>query len=338
MKYSNLLKSAAGLLMLVAVGSSCKKSDTVTPIGTAGQTIIKLVSTQGNLEDPGFTDLQKSSVEIKLVDVPVTYDVVDVRRDAPNTTKFNTTVVVKVKADPGIVSSYNSYYGTSFVSLPDSLITVNSANPLIGNTYTVTLNPNEFVKTLKLSLKSGKALDLNKSYALGFVITSVDGDGTIAATQRKVIVEFGVKNKWDGIYQVTGTLVDVTNAGFVGTYPLTFHLITTGGNTCNVYDPNLNGGYFGHSFDAAGTPSYYGSYMPVVTFDDPTSKVVGVTNYWGQGSGPSVRSAALDPTGLNTVSANKDIDIKYLMIQGTGAAFVGTRVTFTEHWKYMGPR
>ncbi|MEP6674362.1 MAG: DUF1735 domain-containing protein [Ferruginibacter sp.] len=337
MKYINLKKIVPAVIIAGVAFYSCKKVDTAVPLGTAGQTIVKLVGNQGALTDPGYTDIQQQNIELKLVTTPFTYDVVDIRRDVPNSKSMNTTMNVKVKLDPGIVTLYNSFYGTSFVSLPDSLVT--PSTPLVGNTYNITLNPGELAKPIQFTISNGTKLDLSKFYAMGFSIVSADGDGKVALNEKKVIVTFGVRNQWDGMYSATGTMVDVTNPAFLGTYPETFYLITTGASSNAVFDPNLNGGTYGHTFDAAGSPSYYGSYAPVLTFDAATNKITGITNYYGQNSGPSVRSAALDPTGANSVNpATKDITIKYQIVQGTGAAFVGTRVTFNEVWKYMGPR
>jgi hypothetical protein len=329
MKYSNFLRSLTFLTAGVFIFSSCEKTDTPDPIGKAGQTIVKFL-------DPNTTG--KTLIGLSLISTPQTITMVDIIRDVPNESELNKTMKIIVKDDPGAVSDYNANNGTTFVPIPASLYSVDAANPRIGTDYTVTMNPGEFTKPIKFVLPNTLGLNLNLAYAFGFTITSVDANGKITAEPKTMVVELGVKNKWDGIYTVTGTMVDNANATFIGKYPITFHLITTGGTSCSVFDPNLNGGTFGHQFDANGVGSFYGSYMPVVTFDATSNKVLSATNYWGQASGPNVRSCFLDATGINTVAANKNISIKYQLVQAPPAAFVGLRVIFTETWTYVGPR
>lgn len=102
----------------------------------------------------------------------------------------------------------------------------------------------------------------------------------------------------------------------------------------------------------------YGSFGLIITFDPATNKVSKVRNYYGDptagpanalgdpalGTGPPLyqstansRYALLDPTGTNTVQANRDISIKYQMFQPNTVA-VGARTTFTQTFEYIGPR
>jgi Domain of unknown function (DUF1735) len=329
MKYLSLLKPLTYLSAGILLFSSCKKVGDIEPIGTAGQTIVKFI-------DPNGTG--KSTLGLSLISTPQTIEMVEVVRDVPNETELNRAMTVIVSNDPGAVSVYNAANGTNLVPIPAAQYSVDASSPRVGNDYTLTMQPGEFAKSIKFILPNALSLNLNLAYAFGFTISTVDAGGKITSKPKTMVVELGVKNKWDGVYTVTGTMVDNANATFTGTYPLTFHLITTGGATCSVYDPNLNGGSFGHLFNANGVGSFYGSFMPVVTFDANSNKILSATNYWGQGSGPNVRSCALDPTGINTVAANKDISIKYQLIQAPPAAFVGVRVIFTETWTYVGPR
>lgn len=329
MKYVSLFKSLSFLAVGAILFSSCDKTDSVDPIGDGGQTIVKIVDPSGE---------GKIGINIGVVTTPQVLSMVDIRRDVPNEAQLNRTMVVVVEDAPGAVSDYNAQHGTSFEAIPAGQYTIDAANPRVGNNYTVTFNPGEFAKPIKFTIPNATLLDLNKQYAFGFRLKSVDADGKISTEFKTIVVEIGPINKWDGVYKVTGTMVDVANATFVGSYPLTFQLITTGANTCEAYDPISFGGLYGHYFDAAGSGSYYGSFMPGLTFDPATNVITSATNIYGQNSGPNVRSCRLDPTGVNAVDGSKNIKIKYILSQGAPAAFVGDRVFFNETWTYVGPR
>jgi hypothetical protein len=109
----------------------------------------------------------------------------------------------------------------------------------VGNDYTLTFNAGEFYKQLKITIPNATVLDPNKKYALGFKIASVDNDGKISASEKQVVVEVGIKNKWDGVYAVNGNMVDLTTSTITGLYPLTWELRTTGANSLAVFDKSL---------------------------------------------------------------------------------------------------
>jgi hypothetical protein len=141
------------------------------------------------------------------------------------------------------------------------------------------------------------------------------------------------RNRYDGIYRITGTLNDIVNPLITGNYPLQWDIITTGSATNDVYD-NVNLGTLGHMIYNSGSPSYYGQFGLSLTFDPATDKIISVDNYYGCPSPGNQRCAVLDPTGTNTFNAaDHSIDIKYIMTQNGS-----DRTYFTEHWEYIGPR
>lgn len=145
-----------------------------------------------------------------------------------------------------------------------------------------------------------------------------------------------VKNQWDGVYEITGTMVDNTSATFTGAYPLQWDLVTSGPNQVIAFD-NINLGIPGHIFLNAGSPSYFGSFGLVINIDPNTNKITSVTNYFGQPA-PNGRSAQLDPSGANYYDPNtKTFYIKYWMMQPSVVPS-GPRTVFDEVWKYLGPR
>lgn len=327
MKYLSLSKSLAFLSIGALLLTSCDKGEEIDPIGDGGQTIVKIVDPSGE---------GKIAINIGVVTTAQVLNMVDIRRDVPNEAQLGRTMTVIVEDAPGAVSDYNAQHGSAYEAIPAGQYIIDPANPRVGNNYTVTFNPGEFAKSIKFTIPNATLLDLNKQYAFGFNLKSVDADGKISAEFKTIVVEVGPTNKWDGVYRVTGTMLDAANATFLGSYPLTFHLITTGANTCDAFDPDY--GIYGHIFDAAGAPNYYGSFMPGLTFDPTTNVITSATNLWGQGSGANVRSCRLDPTGVNAVDASKNIKIKYILSQAAPAAFIGDRVFFNETWTYIGPR
>jgi hypothetical protein len=60
-----------------------------------------------------------------------------------------------------------------------------------------------------------------------------------------------------------------------------------------------------------------------------------VENFFGQPSSNG-RSAELDPSGANKINADMSIDVNYWMNQP--AVIVPHRTSFSEHFKYVGPR
>ena len=57
-------------------------------------------------------------------------------------------------------------------------------------------------------------------------------------------MEFTVKNKWDGEYEVTGTMVDAANAAITCLFPMNYWLITSEALTADGYDPVYWEDYF----------------------------------------------------------------------------------------------
>ena len=268
---------------------------------------------------PGLTDLQ----------------LLDVRRDIPNEAELQKTTVVIIKNNPTLVADYNAAHGTSYIPLPAAAYTIDAGNPFNGTDWTVTFNPGEFAKPIKIKLDPTK-LDLSQQYALGFTIT--DGGGaTISNVLNNAIIEVGVKNRYDGQYRVTGTMTDIAAPTITGYFPQDVDLITTGASSVLMVPHDL--GIPGHLILSGTSLSYYGSFGPVFTFDLATDKVISVTNYYGQPAS-NTRSAEIDPSGVNKFNAaTHDIDVKYFMKQPSSVATPpNIRVFFDENFEYLGPR
>jgi hypothetical protein len=315
-----LFSIAATATLLFA---ACDKNEGT--LNGAGQTIVKLP--QGADEKTALAlDFKPGLQDVLLLDV---------RRDAPNSGELNKSIVVKIKNDPTLVADYNSAHGTSYIPLPAAAYQVDASNPFTGSEWTVTFNAGEHAKPIMIKLDPTK-LDLSQQYALGFTITDASG-AKISNGLQSALIEIGVKNRYDGIYRVTGTMVDLAAPTITGYFPQDVDLLTLGAAAVVMIPRDL--GIPGHLILSGTSLSYYGSYGPVFTFDLATDKVISVTNYYGQPAG-NTRSAEIDPSGINKWdAATKDMDVKYFMKQpNTITTPPYIRVTFDEHFDYLGPR
>lgn len=315
--------TVAGLLSILF--TSCIKDD-VRELKNEGDNFLKILeSPENKLFFEPFTGLRK-------------IDLFSVRRDAATEGALNTTATVKLRMDPAMIDAYNDENDADFEVLPDSLFTLGEGIQRSGNEYTMTFAPGDFAKEFNISL-NGSKWNLEHKYALGFQV--VDSGGlNLKEGMKDIIVLISVKNKYDGRYEVTGTLVDFVNPALtgVGAYPLIMDLVTTGPNTVVVNDVEYLG-FPGHIIETGSGKSYYGSFGLVLEFDPATDKIIRATNYYGQPAG-NTRSAQLDPSGVNAWDPNTgDIQVKYFMLQPSVVpAAPHIRVAFDEYFKYLGPR
>ena len=350
-----------GLLFIAVAFASCIKKD-VTPLGTEGTTIVKILG--------GGTPATLKKNPIDFVNVPQQILVADIRKDAPNNGALNSATTVIVKDDTAAVRAANP----SYIILPAAWYTIQADAPKVGGvggTWTFTFKDGDFSKPIYITIPNATLLNPSALYALGFTITGVSADGKISY-QKSIVVEIGAKNQWDGIYAVTGPLVDLANPNLVqwndpasgdpfadshgGAWEA--HLVTTGASECVVID-NTIWGCPAHPLVQV-SPFGYSGYSAVgmiVRFDAATNTVAKVFNYYGDptrgpatalgnpagGSGPpnyaasNTRRLDLDPSGVNAVQGNRDILIKYLMTQPSVIP-VGPRTYINEKWAYTGPR
>ncbi len=322
MKFKFIQLSAVLAIVSSLFVTGCIKND-VEPVGDAGRPFLKI------LESP----------ENKLFFEPFsgtrTVNLLSIRRDANSNAELNKPVTITVRLDTAAIRAYNTAHSESFKLLPDSLYTITGPGiTKTGNlTYQVAFAPGEFAKDFQISL-NGSKWNLSEKYAMPLLITDAGGL-TISNDMDNAIALISIKNKWDGQYQITGTMVDLTNAALTGAYPsdLVWDLVTSGPNQVTVWD-NVYLGIPGHIISSSGSLSYYGSFGLVVNIDPVTNKITSVTNYYGQPAGNG-RSAGLDPTGANYYDpATKTFHIKYFMYQPGSTV----RTTFDETWKYIGPR
>lgn len=140
-------------------------------------------------------------------------------------------------------------------------------------------------------------------------------------------------NRWDGRYNVEGTLTDFKEPVYEWPGTREYRLETNSPTQVTLISKDL--GIAGHVIKNGINLSYYGTFGLIVNFDPATNKITSITNSYGQPSS-SGRSAVLDPSGVNTWDpVTKNIKIKYWMDE---AGFTGHRTAFDETWVYIGAR
>ena len=184
----NPFMAAAIALLIGSIGfTSCDKND--EGLDGAGKTLVKLP--QATEEKVAIAlDLKPGTVDVLLLDV---------RRDAANEGDLNQALTVKIKHDTSVVGKYNRAHNTNYVAMPAGSYQVDAGNPFNGAEWTVTFNPGEHAKPIKIKLDPS-TMDLTKQYAFGFTIT--DASGATISSLKSALVEVGVKNPYDGIYAV----------------------------------------------------------------------------------------------------------------------------------------
>ena len=308
------------LLFLLALTACNKKIDTVPEVNYQGGPMVNFNNYMDENGKPGYL---KSEIALK-----DTFITINVEIKLTNTTQpAANDIVIYLKKVDALVTDYNTTFGTDLTPLE-------SASPAVRFDYSkpVIIRKGQRKVIVPIMVNSLK-LNLNRTNAIGIAIDRVEGASLNAGPESRLVIEFGARNKYDGRYAITGTFVDLLQAGFTGLYPHVWELITAGEHSVVVYD-NINLGFPGYLFSNNGAPTYYGNFGLIVNFDPSgNGNIASVLNFYGQPS-PNNRFAQLDPTGINKWTPAK-IEIKYMILQPN---ITTVRSRFTETWTYLGPR
>jgi hypothetical protein len=310
------------LLFFTITITSCEKEDVKDG---GGKTIVKIL---GGGDDPVVLPLD---VDPTLEEILIA----DIRKDPNSESDKNAPTTVTITNTQAFLDAYNTAHGTGYVLLPASAykITAKSGVTVAGNTWTITMAPGEFAREISITLDKSQ-MDLSLSYAFGLKVTQTSV-GTVSLGSGSSIVNVLVKNKFDGEYEVTGTMVDAAVATITSDLPMTYHLITTGERSVIGWSTKWEDYYV--DILSAGAESVYGSFCPEFLFD-ANNNVIAVTNAYGQPAGNG-RYAQLDPTGINKWDpATGDIDVKFFMFQPSVVPLPNPRTRFSWHMDYAGPR
>jgi len=169
-------------------------------------------------------------------------------------------IQVTLALDSQIVKDYNTANGTAIKIMNYSLFTLQST--------TVTIPAGGRNAQIAISVPSTLMLDPNSSYGVGVKIASVSGNYVIAGNLKNLMIEFTIKNKYDGRYNLRGyhnrPTLDLP-------YDENVNMITTGPNSVNMYWPALGG--LAHPLN--GGTTYYGSFTANFIFNLSTNVMTG---------------------------------------------------------------
>ncbi len=337
MKYLNLTKNIAVIAVVSLIFMACKKANVATPMGDAGQTLVKIL----NAGTPPA--IIKSAIDF--VPTPSTLLLVELRRDVPNETELNKTMIVTIKDDTSAIRFFNQDTVSSnpnrtnpdkvfYNQLPASWYTFQTDGVKTGGqggTYTFTFKPGEFAKEIYVTIPNATLLNPSALYALAFTITSADANGKIS-TQKSVIREIGAKNAYDGIYKDDFcNFHPSSNPGYTCSTTVV-HMITTGGNKVKMYWPDA--GNFGNPAVLGGALSYFGAQEPEYTVNTATNAVTvqnvaaGAVTFYTMGVGYNSRYDA----------PSKTFYVKYGYSYTVPGVFDATCREWTIKLTYTGPR
>lgn len=316
-KLINTNKLYTGLILILSMlslGSCLKNGNYYTDFASAAASVdLPLAATNNN------------GVEAFSFDVTVTSTTIPIYANVASPALPTKATTVVLALDTAYLTSYNATNGTTYELLPDSVYKISTLNLTIpaGQRLDSAVVTYDFTK-----------LNLTHSYVLPITIASA----SLPIEQWNHLLYYvSVKNKYDGKYLITGSMVDAANSNLTGYYPWTAYLVTTGPNSVVLTDPT-NGPF--HLILNGASTSYYGNFGVVINFDPSGSgAITSVVNYYGQPAS-NTRSGKLDPSGINLWDpTSKDMDINYFMLQPsviTTSPFI--RTSFSEHYKYLGPR
>ncbi len=243
-------------------------------------------------------------------------------------------ITVTLAVDAAALATYNTENGTSYVVPPADVCTFPT---------TVVISKGTHVAQVQATVTNTPNFDFNKNYALPLKIVSATA-GVISSNFGKAVYSFSARNSYDGIYMMSATapMVDVLSASLTGWYPIKMHLITYTGNSVALYDGvPIYTSVYGHPILSGTSGSYYGTFSPVFYFDD-SGNITSVGNYYGANAGGNMRSAVINPAGVNKATFNTDgsiksFDVDYIMTQSVSTPN-SPRTYFHERFTYISPR
>ncbi len=324
---NKFIKALFAIVFLAGLASCLKDTNYDDNITGNNLSAVPKIIELATLVNPPYHD-QALSYDFKDEDITVT--VVTVRLAAADPAAEDITVTIDTSHTDALLTAYNNAKGQNVVKMPDAIVTY------VGG-LTVVIPKGARSANLEIITNTSE-FDPSSTYGFGFTIGSIDKAGyVVSGNFGEYVTTIGAKNKYDGVYEVTGTMVDVLNATFVALPSWEAELVTAGANSVTVYDQVYFGAPF-HPFlvTTSNSVSGYGSFGMVVTFDPVTDKVLSlVSPYVPAGN---TRYGELDATFDSYFDpVTKDVTIKYYMYQPSLVP-VGPRVTFVEKWTYQGPR
>jgi hypothetical protein len=317
---------------LISITFSNKKMKRI--IKTSLALFLTVIGLSSCLEDKGYTDLingvgnDKSYVsifgddggaKILTLDVsPVAADVKLFRLNLASVTPLSIDTKVTLAIDNSVIKTIvgaEAVPANAIVFSPDATIPANT-------------------RDVQFSVKiNSSLLDLTKLYVLPIKIVSATNNTIVAGNNSSVVYTLAIKNKYDGVYTLTGQMVDFANATLTGNYPTEVEFRTAGGKKIEMWD-KTGGVALRHTILSGGALSSYGTFGVVITFNDDDTVASVVNSYEPAANG---RTGQLDPSGVNKWDAKtKTLKIKYWMNQPS--VISPHRTSFDETFTFKSAR
>lgn len=201
-----------------------------------------------------------------------------------------------------LINEYNTKNHTSYVEFPSSLYT------LEGNSLDVVIPKGQKDAILKFKTNAIN-FDPSLTYALGITIKSIDKNGyTVSGNYKNIIVTFGAKNKYDGVYTLTGFH---NRTPYDYPYETEVELRTVNANTVVCYWPDASSNGHPIGIGPGNSMSWYGAAIaPAFTFDSSTNKIANAYNT----GGATVISLYTSAQGSGALSNNYDPATKTIKV------------------------
>lgn len=197
-----VLQSFLFISLLSLIVISCEKeSEPFPPVKSQEKPSISL---------PDGNNLITAALDLS--NTVITVEILEIRRDATSAADLNRVQTVKIAKSNSVLSDLS---GAAVTELGRDFYQSHPDNPFDGQYWTITFQPGEFVKHLKINLKTIDLISLGR-VGLGFQLASADNGAVLSAEQNQVAVEIGAKNQWDGVYRVKYKLFHPTNPDITG--------------------------------------------------------------------------------------------------------------------------
>lgn len=270
---------------LISIGlSSCLKDDNIKN----QQYGFINANTKKIIEIP----LALGSVAIPLKNVDTTINLLEARLASQDVSSEDVTVALSLDSSVKIIENYNTIHETELEQLPTSLYSLISG-------YTLTIPKGSRTGNLQIKVNTSN-FDLEKSYALGLYLKSVNQNGYILSGNfDTIVVKVSAKNKYDGVYTNNGYSLRAGDAVLTGFFKNSKRNLITAGANSLIYEPlwgdgkGAVGGIGGTTITVnpitnkvtmsstanpalVNLPSYDNRY-------DPATKTFYLSYYWGNG-------------------------------------------------------
>ncbi len=248
-------------------------------------------------------------------------------RDEVSNSAINQPLTITLTTSSTGLDAFNTANGTDYLELLPSSFTIVPGNGIEdkGNgQYAVTFAPgvSNVAFSVKINSSTWNFAGIN---ALDFSITNSAGK-EIAAGKNEIVTAIGVKNKYDGSYELRG---HHNRVPYNFQYIVMMDLATAAPDKVAFYWPDA--GSTGHPIGLSSDPtdvSWYGAAIsPVLTFDVNTNQIIDAYNIGGA-TPISLYTSAQGPDALPNLydPAKKTVYVSWMYNNNPARAFFDTLV------------